>query len=158
MGVFKAIAPIKERDTHCRTTEITGKDTAAAGGGVKIKLDKRQVFGEEWRLRGGGRQERQSKQLNRTVTGIVLLSLALQNICKMLMSALRRSSRRSFKLHNQPITKSQRKTMSSPCSGPAAEAEVRQAALPEAPSVGFGGPVDRQEHSRSWRPFWDRGR
>jgi len=34
---------------------------------VKIKLDKRQVFGEERRLRGGGRQERQSKQLNRTV-------------------------------------------------------------------------------------------
>lgn len=58
MGDFKAIAPIKERDTHCRSTEITGKDTAAAGGGVKIKLDKRQVFGEEWRLRGGGRQER----------------------------------------------------------------------------------------------------
>lgn len=58
MGVFKAIVPIKERDTHCRTTEITGKDTAASGGGVKIKLDKRQVFREEWRLRGGGRQER----------------------------------------------------------------------------------------------------
>ena len=29
MGVFKAITPIKERDTHCITTEITGKDSSS---------------------------------------------------------------------------------------------------------------------------------
>lgn len=52
MGVFKTISPIKERDTHCITREITGKDSAA-GGGVKIKLDKRQVFGEERRGKAG---------------------------------------------------------------------------------------------------------
>lgn len=40
----------------------------------------------------------------------------------MLMSASRRKNRRSFKLHNQPITKSQRKTQSSLCPGGAAEA------------------------------------
>lgn len=48
----------------------------------------------------------------------------------MLVSASRRRNRRSFKRHNQPITKSQRKTTSSLYSGPAAEAEVRQTALP----------------------------
>ena len=29
MGVFKAITPIKERDTHCITTEITDKDSSS---------------------------------------------------------------------------------------------------------------------------------
>lgn len=29
MGVFQAITPVKERDTHCITTEITGKDSSS---------------------------------------------------------------------------------------------------------------------------------